>query len=397
LVREVSNVRVLFTAANTPAHFHVQIPLASAVKDAGHEVAFAAGPNVVAGIERAGFTAFAVGPPDLWPRSATPADPAELVPWVWEELYVGPPAAERLADLAALCDRWQPDLIARENAELAGCVAAEARGIPHAVVQNGNIAVVWQLRRQRLRERLDALRAAQGLAPDPDLLMLWRYLLLLPVPLSFHDPALRLPPTAHFIRPRTFDRTGDDPVPDWLGALPPQPTVYMTLGTVFNTRHDLFETVIAALRDEPVNLIVTVGRDQDPNQFGPQPGNVHIERYIPHSDLLSRCDVMINMAGMNSVRTAFEHAVPLVLLPLVAEHRFNAERCAALGMGLVLDAGDMRPNDVQTAVRRVLADPTYRENARRVRDELETMPGPEHAAQLLEQLYAHNAPVTETK
>ena len=60
----------------------------------------------------------------------------------------------------------------------------------------------------------------------------------------------------------------------------------MTLGTVFNTRRDLFATVIMALRDEPVNLIVTVGRDQDPAQFGPQPDSVHVERYIPHSELL---------------------------------------------------------------------------------------------------------------
>ena len=386
-------MRVLFTAAATPAHFHVLIPIADAVRDAGHEVAFAAGPNVVPRIERAGFTAFPVGPPDAWPRTAAPADPAELVPWVWEELYAGPPAAERLADLRLLCDRWQPDLIVRENAEVAGCIAAEAIGIPHAVVQNGNIAVVWHLRRDRLVARLDELRASQDLAPDPDLAMLWRYLLLLPVPLRFHDPTLRLPPTAHFIRPHTFDRTGEEAIPDWLAALPSRPTVYMTLGTVFNTRSDLFATVITALRDEPVNLIVTVGRDQDPEQFGPQPESVHVERYIPHSELLERCDVMINLAGMNSVRSAFEHGIPLVLVPLVAEHAFNAERCAALGMALVLDAGDLRPDDVRTAVRRVLDDPTYREQALRVRGELGDMPGPDHAVRLLEQLCRHGRPV----
>ena len=70
--------------------------------------------------------------------------------------------------------------------------------------------------------------------------------------------ALRLPPTAHFLRPQTFDRTGEEAMPEWLVALPSQPTVYMTLGTVFNTRIDLFATVIMALRDEPANLILTV-------------------------------------------------------------------------------------------------------------------------------------------
>jgi UDP:flavonoid glycosyltransferase YjiC (YdhE family) len=135
--------------------------------------------------------------------------------------------------------------------------------------------------------------------------MPFRYLLFLPVPRSFHDPAIPLPPTAHFIRPNTFDRTGDEGLPEWLETLPPRPTVYMTLGTVYNVRTDLFSMTIAALRDEPVNLIANVGRDQDPAQYGPQPTHIHIERYIPQRLLLSRCALMINVAGLNSVRSAF--------------------------------------------------------------------------------------------
>jgi MGT family glycosyltransferase len=170
----------------------------------------------------------------------------------------------------------------------------------------------------------------------------------------------------------------------------------MTLGTVYNRRADLFAAVIAALREEAVNLIVTVGRDQDPAQFGPQPGNVHIERYIPQSLLLPRCDLMINMGGMNSVRSACEHGVPQVLFPLSAEQAFNAARCAALGMARVLDAGTLTSEAVREAVGAVLRDPAYRENAARVRDEVATMPGPEHAVQLLERLAKEKQPLLTT-
>lgn len=370
------------------------MPIARALADAGHDVAFATGPNLVPRIARAGFAAFPAGPPDAWPRGAPPAAPEELVPWVWEELYAGPPAAERLAALRPLCERWRPDVLVRENAELAGGIAAEALGIPHAVVQNGNLAVNGLLRAGRMRERLDAMRASQGLGPDPAFTMRYRYLLLLPVPRSFHDPALPLPPTAHFLRPLTFDRTGDEGLPGWLADLPPRPTVYVTLGTVFNARRgDLFALAIAALRDEPVNLIVTVGRDQDPDQFGPQPENVRVARYIPQSLLMGRCDVMVNIAGMNSLRAAFTQGVPLVVLPLVAEHAFNAARCAALGLARVLDAQAVTPAAVREAVRAVLGDPRYRESAARVRDEVAAMPGPEHAVALLERLAREQQPI----
>ena len=115
-----------------------------------------------------------------------------------------------------------------------------------------------------------------------------------------------------------------------------------------------------------------------------------------HTVLLERCGVMINLAGMNSVRSAFEHGIPLVLLPLVAEHAFNAERCAAMGMALVLDVEDLRPENVRTAVRRVLNDPTYRAQALRVRGELGEMPGPDRGVRLLAQLCRHGGPGAPT-
>lgn len=390
-------MRVLFTAAATLAatasHFHILVPLAQALHAAGQEVAFAIGPNVVPQVERLGFAAFPVGTADATLAPPHPAEPREHRWRVWEELFAGPPAASRLADLLPLCERWQPDVIVRENAELAGCIAAEALGLPHVVVQNGNFAVFQDLRQDRMRVQLDALRASQGLPPDPGFAMLARYLLLLPVPRAFHDPSLPLPPTAHFLRPLAFDRTGDEGLPEWVGTLASQPTVCMVLGTVFNARTDLFALAIAALRDEPVNLILTVGRDQDPAQFGPQPANIRIERYIPQSQLLPHCAVVMSCAGLNSVRAAFEHGIPQVLLPIAADHPFTAARCEALGLARVLDHRTATPEAVREAVRAVLADPSYRRNAERIRDEIAALPGPEHAVGLLEQLVREKQPI----
>ncbi len=84
-------------------------------------------------------------------------------------------------------------MIGRESAELAGYVTAEALGLPLAVAQNDNLAVALRPLRRRMREQLDALCAAQGAPPAPDLALPYRYLLLLPVPHSSHDPSLPLP------------------------------------------------------------------------------------------------------------------------------------------------------------------------------------------------------------
>lgn len=49
---------------------------------------------------------------------------------------------------------------------------------------------------------------------------------------------------------------------------------------------DLFQRVLAGLRDLPISLIVTIGRDIDLAEFGTQPANTHIDRYIPQSVIL---------------------------------------------------------------------------------------------------------------
>ena len=63
-------------------------------------------------------------------------------------------------------------------------------------------------------------------------------------------------------------------------ANPDRPLIYLTLGTFSNNALDLFRLVLRALEDEPVNVIATVGRDNDPLALGPTPENAHVEQFI---------------------------------------------------------------------------------------------------------------------
>jgi UDP:flavonoid glycosyltransferase YjiC (YdhE family) len=69
-----------------------------------------------------------------------------------------------------------------------------------------------------------------------------------------------------------------------------------------------------------------------------------------------------------------------------ADQPLNAARCAELGVARVLDALRATPEDVAEAVSSVLAEPSYRAAAERVRDEIRALPSPEHAVRLLERL-----------
>jgi MGT family glycosyltransferase len=156
---------------------------------------------------------------------------------------------------------------------------------------------------------------------------------------------------------------------------------------------DLLARVLTALRELPINLVVTVGHQIDPAEFGRQPANVHIERYIPQSSVLPHCDLVVSHGGSGSVIGALAHGLPSVLIPIGADQPWNAERCANLGVAQVLDAVEATPEAVRAAVVMVLDDPVYRRNAERLRDEIAALPGPGHAVGLLEQLAAEQQPL----
>lgn len=383
-------MRVLFTFVGGNGHLQPLLPIARAAQAAGHTVAFAGQPVMSTMVEDAGHEFFSTGGNTFGARERLPLLEldAEREQRDLREGFARRTATERAARIKTVCAEWRPDILVNEEVDFGGVVVAESLGLPHASVLV--IAAGSLVRKETVADPLNDLRADYGLEPDPELVMLSRSLVLSPFPPSFRDPDSPLPPTAHSLRPHLAGPAKGEVAPGWLAGLPDRPTVYFTLGTVFNTESgDLFPRVLNGLRELPVNLVVTVGPHIDPAEFGPQPENVHIEQYVTQSLLLPRCDVVVSHGGSGSVMGALAHGLPLVLVPMGADQPENAERCAALGVGQVLDAVRVTSESVRDTVSAVLKDPAYTEAARRIRDEMATLPGPEHAVELLEALIPH--------
>jgi MGT family glycosyltransferase len=168
---------------------------------------------------------------------------------------------------------------------------------------------------------------------------------------------------------------------------PGAPTVYATLGTVFNLESgDLFERLLEGLGDLEANVIATVGRQIDPADLGEVPANVHIERYLPQARVLPYCDAVVSHGGSGSVLGALAHGLPMVLLPMGADQPLNAARCEELGIARAIDAPEATAAAIGEATESVLTDPGYRLRATRFADELAALPGPEEAVALLSRL-----------
>jgi len=392
-------MRVLFTCFPQFGHFLPLTPIARAMAEAGHDVAFATASHLRPVVEAAGFR---------WIRAGIEDDDPEMVDaqirlrelrgveftrFVFEHIFGGIRARRMVPDLLALAETWRPDLFIRDSSEFGTLVAAELLDIPH-----GTVEVFAAGARPRatapVYEPLQRLRASFGLTERDIQGLMDQYLVLMPFPPRLTTVGDPIAPTTHHVRVLPFD-TGDSALPTWIEGIGSRPLVYVSLGTVFSERRglEIFPRLLAGLRNVDAEIVLTVGRDLDAAAFGPQAPHIHIETYLPLGALLPRCSLVLFHGGSGTLAHVVANGLPMVILPFGADQPDNATRCAELGASRTLDAEHLTPEHIREVVLDVLHTPSYRQAAERLRDEFDALPGPAYAVELLERLAKERTPI----
>jgi UDP:flavonoid glycosyltransferase YjiC (YdhE family) len=365
-------VRILFAFTGGRGHVEPLLPLAEAARAAGHTVAIGGRESILPAVERLGFETHATEPGLVAKRlPLQPLDPEREARDFRDGFLLR--ARERIPGVEALCREWRPDVLVGEETHYGALLTAERLGLPFAsvvVLAAGTLATL-----ELIGEPLNEVRTEQGLPPDETASMLSRQLVLAPLPPSYRAPAFPLPPaTVHY---RPFDEV---PRPHDVPA-----AVYVTLGTVFNLESgDLFARVLEGVRGLPVEVVATVGDGIDPDELGPLPPHISVERFVPQADVLARSSAVVSHGGSGSVLGALAHGLPQVLIPMGADQPLNADRCEKLGLARVLDPVAATPESIREAVSDVLAEPSYRATAAGLQAEFAALPGAAHAVRLLE-------------
>ncbi len=156
--------------------------------------------------------------------------------------------------------------------------------------------------------------------------------------------------------------------------------LYVTLGTFSNNDLDLFRLIFEALAREPVNVLATIGRDNDPLLLEPLADNARVVRFIPQAELLPHCAAVVHHAGAGTTFGVLAHGLPAVALPQSADNFVITQRLAAAGAARTLMPGQVTGEAVRSGVRAVLEDAGYRRSARLLAEEIAGMPAPEQVA-----------------
>jgi UDP:flavonoid glycosyltransferase YjiC (YdhE family) len=392
-------MRILITTQPGYGHLHPLVPLARAARSAGHEVLVATSASMCPVVESvhlpcapAGLDWLLTRERDAFPEMAHLPFGDEHFRMQLARVFRDVTARRMVPDLLDLCRSWQPDVIVRDDQEHGALIVAELLDIPHAVA-----GVLWLYPpdlQSLVSDSLEMLLADHGLTGIPAIGRAYRYLTLASMPPDWIGPGEYVPPTTHLLRPEAFanENESEEESSSFCGTWPEHPLVHASLGTIVARHTGLNEVLLMAFRDLPVNLVLSVGPDQDPAAFGPQPANIQIIDNIPPG-IGRRCDAAIVHAGYGSAMGAIVHGKPMVLLPVAADQPRNARRCVDLGLGIALFEGQWEPQRIRDAVMTVLGDPGYRARSAKVQSSLATLPGAEHGVTLLEQLSASRQPL----
>lgn len=388
-------MRVVLAGHAATGHIYPLLPWAHALVEAGHEVVFTTGVEFVPRLEDLGYRALAVGESIPWAVARVQEQFPGLTTSLPEQdawkldLALFADALPRSTWPAALdaFEELRPDLVIYEASNLGAMLAAAELGLPAVCV--GLWAVGrWHVPEAALTERVLALWSERQSSPLPvHPVFGTRYLDPSPPglrPSADGDDAMtsRLP---------TRQVPWGDPresLPSWVRDRGARPLIYLTLGTVGWGTVDILSAAVDGLARLPADVLVAVGPYFDSAALGDVPESVHVERFVRQDLLLPHLTAAVHHAGSGTVLGAFASGIPQLAIPLGADQFQNADALVRSGAGLAVMRADVDSDGIEQGMQELLDDPRFGTAARRLRDEIESMPPPAGRVADLESLTA---------
>lgn len=405
-------MRVLLAPLGVPQHLYPHVPLAWALRAAGHEVRVAASPALIDSVTTAGLPSVLVGRelPDLrqvfrtspaiyrhrpypldWPLHPHLLDEVQretIELFGWNFATFAESVLDELIDFARW---WRPDLVLHDVGGIGGGVVAEAIGVPNVRLLNGPSVRPMELGvdRRELFPPFAELFARRGLAPRP-------------VPTLTLDPSppgVCLPVADPYREIRFVPYNGTGLVPDWANRPADRLRICVSWGIAASRSSRQFGSVVldpcrwalAALADVDAEIVLAVGKADQLELLGELPGNVRPLVAAPMHVLLQHCALIVHHGGEGTGLTAAVHGVPQLIIYSKHDQDLLSHRLATTGAAARLRAQDVAVEDdpsatVHDAIDKLLADSSYVDAAARLAEQIERQPSPADLVPVLEAL-----------
>jgi glycosyltransferase (activator-dependent family) len=291
-----------------------------------------------------------------------------------------------LDDMLPFVRQWKPDLVIWDPIIYAAPLIAEAAGaasVRMLIALDQTARITTQYR--ELMSRVDPA----GAIPDPMAAWMIRWLdkhgLSYSERLRFGDATLDPQPSCmrydlpvNYLPVRFAPFNKPMSVPRWVVEKPARPRICLTLGVSGRQLRGDEETSVAdllnGLADLDVEVVATLSKEQLA-EVSTIPANLRAVDFVALSELLSTCSAIVHQGGGATICNAVVHGVPQLVIPGTTW----SERAAAMaqcerGNGLMIELEDVTPASVRAGVEKLLGEPSFKECAVQVQEEMLATP-----------------------
>jgi UDP:flavonoid glycosyltransferase YjiC (YdhE family) len=159
--------------------------------------------------------------------------------------------------------------------------------------------------------------------------------------------------------------------------------VLVSFGTIF-TAPGVLGALLRELSAADLDLVATLGLTNSAADYQVDQDRVSFVGFTALDRLLQDVDLVVTHGGAGTTFGALAAGIPFVIVPQAADQFLQADRVLAAGAGLAVLPDAATPQAVASAVASVLAEPSFRVNARAVAAEIAALPSPDAVAARLE-------------
>lgn len=344
-------MRILFTAGGGQATVFSMAPLATAARNAGHDVLLTVDEPMLETAEAIGI-----------PAAVTP-HPGE--------------GAARLDALLELSKAWTPDAVVGGLSYIPGLLAAHLR-VPY-------VRHYWDIVPLRDEPSLPPLLERMGLTEPPahDLFI------------DVCPPCLRPSPTPGARPMRWVPRNRQRRLEPWMYTRPAgRPRVLVTGGsrtTRLRTTGDSMRRLVDQLASAGAEVVVA-GPAGAAEEFGTSLGPDVRIGWLPLDVVAPTCDLMVHHGGAATSMTGASAGVPHVITPENDYGKAIARAFTGFGGALTVMPGERPGEDpgdvIAAACREILDTPRFAERAQALTKEIAALPTPYEVVERMESLSA---------
>ena len=203
--------------------------------------------------------------------------------------------------------------------------------------------IITELNEIRSQHQVTQLNSYEEIFSKPDLVL---YRTAEP----FDYPRRKWPESILPIGPGLWAPPGKKP--DWIQNLP-TPKILVSISTEMQNDGAIIETSLRALADEPGTVIVTTSA-LDPKEFSGLHPHAHINRFLPHAQVIPEMDLVITHGGMGTTQRALSSGVPVCVIPWGRDQSETGRRVEVSGAGTMLSKNRLKEKQLKEAVRNAL-------------------------------------------